>query len=236
MDVDTPDLDYLIANKIRMKLLRIIDQEIQNQIYKFQINNKFLDQLYINFEEIYTQEETENYFQFNEKSTPIFPELKHYPKKSAPLNSFIHSNIYSNNTLQTEEIKNNKKHYSLNYLRFWNPTICYNNKKYLLKKKSKISSTMIIYPKQKTDGKFLKNLCENLKIIPKKHKSGNSSKHCIKRNKNYIKFKSANKVDYKENVNRRISFFSSASNEIHEKIPIKINQRKSLFAIENAQK
>ena len=237
MDEDNQDLEYLIANKIRMKLLKLIDQEIQNQKEKFQIKDNCKNQLLsINFEETYSQEENENYFEVNEKSIPILPELKKYPKRSAPLQKYI----YSNNIIQKETIENSKKHYShrsLNHFPLYNNTICYKHKKYLLKRDPKISSTMIIYPKLKNDEKFLKYYCESLKIIPKKNKSGNSSRNCNKKNKDFILYKSTNKINSKSKLNRMSSLVLTSPNKKSDnKSPVKTNRRKSLFAIGNIRK
>ena len=234
MESKITNQNYLTANKIRMKLLILIDTEIHNQKDKFLLKNQEQDQLCINFEEAYSQEEAENYIIFNEKSNPLIIEMKQFPKKSAPLKSFI----YYYNNLQSEKIKNKKRNYSSNSFQALNTTISYNNKKYSVKRDTKLSSTMIIHHKLKTDSKFfLKNLCENLKIIPQKQKTRNSSKQAVKKNYNCINYKPVGKINSnKINAKRRSSFASSFSDKKSDKIPIKPKQRKSLFVIESDKK
>ena len=231
METNFLNRNYLIANKIRMKLLILIDTEIQNKKNKFLLKDQEQNKLYINFEETYIQEERKNYFTFNEKSKPLLTEINHNTKKLSPTRAFI----YSKNNSQSEQIGNKNKKYSSNNIQFLNTAIFYNNKNYLLKRNSKISSAITIYQKQKTDKQFLKNLCDNLKITPKKQKARNISKH-FKNNNNYVKYRSTWKIIYLEKENRRNSFGSTSPNKNKDKISIKPNPRKSLFAIRNGEK
>ena len=229
METNIPNKHYLIANKIRTKLLLFIDTEIQNQKHKFLLKNQEQNQIYINFEETYIQKEEKNFFSFSEKSKPLLTEINKNSKKSNPNNAFICSNKNS----QSETIGNKNKSCSSNNFQFFNTNICYHNKKYLLKRNSKISSAMIIKRKQKIDDQFLKNICENLKITSKKQKPQNIHKNIFKNNNNFIKYRSARKIICIEKENRRNSFASTSPNKKVDKISIKSKPRKSLFAVGN---
>ena len=229
METNNLNKNYLIANKIRTKLLILIDTEIQNQKHKFILKNQEQSQIYINFEETYTQKEKKNYFTFNEKSKPLLTEINQNSKKQSSNNAFT----YPNKNSQSNIIGNKNKSYSSNNFQFFSSNICYNNKKYLLKRNSKISSAMIVNRKQKTDDQFLKNMCKNLKIISKKQKPQNINKNFFKNNNKYIKYRSARKIICIEKEKRRNSFASMSPNKNVDKISIKPKPRKSLFAVGN---
>ena len=174
-----------MANKIRTKLLLFIDQEIQSKIkqkklfYNLQNEEQKNIILYPHTDEIYSQHQNTHFVSFSnfeEKTSKNDIKLKKIRRNSRQsISTCLATPINKDVSFKSRESKNISVCYgnSICKKNFYNYTLAYNNiiniKKncYSIKKVLKPSSTFQIYKKQKTDKKYLKKLCNSLKIIKK---------------------------------------------------------------------
>ena len=188
------NISYITTNKIRTKLLLFIDKEIRTKktnTLKI-IKNAQSDSVhYIKFEETFSQndpdkiyfsfcQEHKNFIKFNKPTNKyitnhqnhitnknIIPKYKihHcslYPKNNPEKNNtanltFIHENKYRNYDLKSNIIINLK------------------GKVYHIKSAKKISSVIEISDKPENDERYLKKLCNSLKIMKFKKNTKRSS-------------------------------------------------------------
>ena len=171
------------ANKIRSKLLLFTDQEIQSKIKQ----NKLKDNL-----EKYQKIKLCQYYikTYSYQTNTVFmsclnmsdlSNLKKRKKTTNSENSFSTCEITpSSKNLLTESGENLfNVHYlnsSLQKNSSYYSRIFFRQKCYSIKRDLKPSSTFQIYKKPKTDKKYLKNLCDSLKIPSKKNAMFSSSK------------------------------------------------------------
>ena len=174
-----------IANKIRTKLLLFIDQEIQSKIkqkklfYNPQLEEKRSTILYSNINKMYSNHENTFYISFAKFKDKI-------SKNQIKLKKNRHSSQESLSTcfatsktkakiFQNRNLKNIPVYYGspTKKINIHNDLLSFNNiinikeNFYAIKKELKLSSTFQIYKKPKTDKKYLKKLCDSLKIMKK---------------------------------------------------------------------
>ena len=165
---------YLKNNRIRSKLLLIIDNEIQSKIKQKNLNIKFnYDEetpIKICFEETFIQEQVNKYdFSYsniskNKKNDNLD---KSFPTTDDSLNK-----VNQNSRQKGGEIIHSKTFFKQNNHpnKILNNSIYFNKKIYSIKHLSRQSSTFLILPKQKNAIEYLKTLCNNLKICKKEKK------------------------------------------------------------------
>ena len=181
-----PNFTYVsTANEIRTKLLLFVDKEIQSKIKqkKLYYNPQYEEQrnniLYSNINKTYFHHENTFFIsssKFEEKASNKEKKLEQIHQRSQKtISTCFDTSAPKDLLFQSENLKNipvcygnqtGKKNF--NYIFFpSNNIININEKVYSIKKVLKPSSTFQIYKKQKTDIKYLKNLCNSFKIIKK---------------------------------------------------------------------
>ena len=158
---------YYKNNRIRTKLLLLIDNEIQSKIkqnnknlkYKYEDENFFK----ISFEETFIQNQN-NKFDF---CSSVILKSKKYDNSGK---SFLTTDDSTNKINEKSQEKErdsihsktlSKKYNSSNKL--LNNVIHFHKKIYSIKNISRQSSTFLILPKQKNGFEYLKNLCNSIK-------------------------------------------------------------------------
>ena len=159
---------YFRNNQIRMKLLLLIDNEIQSKIkqsnqklkFKYEDGNLFK----INFEETFIQKRINKY---DFPSSKILKTKKNnYSDKSF---SIIDGSSNKINEKQQQKKRANNDNRTLSKKsnhqnKILSDNIFFHKKIYSIKNLSKQSSTFLILPKQKKGVEYLKALCNNIKI------------------------------------------------------------------------
>ena len=166
---------YCKINRIRTKLLLLIDSEIQSKIkqnhrnlkYKYEDENLFR----VSFEETFIHKQDIKY----DFSSSIILNSKKIDNSGK---SFLTTEDSTNKITEKsqEKEKNNIRSKTLskecnNSNKLINNVICSRKKIYSIKNITKQSSTFLILSKQKNGAKYLKNLCNNIKICKNSKKS-----------------------------------------------------------------
>ena len=161
------------ANKIRTKLLLFIDKEIQTKIKQKKLfyNPQHEDQrnavLYSNRNKMYSHQENRPFISslFEEKNLKNEAGLKKIKHNfQLPITNRSLHPIFQIKVCYRSKVGKKKLH---KHCFSFNNTINVKDSSYSIKKVQKPSSTFQIYKKPKTDKKYLKNLCNSLKIIKK---------------------------------------------------------------------
>ena len=157
---------YSKYNRIRAKLLLFIDSEIQSKIKHQKLKFNCEDEIKISFEETFIQKQIDKY---------DFSSSKILKTKIDNSNKTISTNVESSKKIT--EKPHHKKRSNVHSKTFTkegnhpnkllNDTIRFNQKFYSIKNVTKQSSTFLILPKQKNATRYLKTLCNNLKIRSK---------------------------------------------------------------------
>ena len=154
---------YSKYNQVRSKLLLFIDNEIQSKIKQNNQNVKFncASKIEISFEETFTQKQIDKYdFSF---SNILKPKKKDSSNKSFSTNDNS-SNKITNKSFQKVRGSNHSKILETHPSKIFNDSICINKKFYSIKNLPKQSSTFYILNNQKKAEKYLKTLCNSLKM------------------------------------------------------------------------
>ena len=181
-----PNFTYVsTANEIRTKLLLFVDKEIQSKIKqkKLYYNPQYEEQrnniLYSNINKTYFHHENTFFIsssKFEEKASNKEKQLEQIHQRSQKtISTCFDTSAPKDLLFQSENLKNIPVCYgnqtckkNFNYIFFpSNNIININEKVYSIKKVLKPSSTFQIYKKQKTDIKYLKNLCNSFKLTKK---------------------------------------------------------------------
>ena len=154
---------YSKYNQVRSKLLLFIDNEIQSKIKQNNQNLRFncASKIEISFEETFTQKQVDKY-DFSLSNT-IKTKKKHNSNKSFSTNDNS-SNKISNKSFQKERGSSHSKILETHPSKIFNTNISINKKFYSIKNLPKQSSTFYILSNQKKAEKYLKTLCNSLKI------------------------------------------------------------------------
>ena len=167
---------FFKANKVRTKLLLFIDQEIQFKIKNNELKNNILKydktKFCQNHVKTYTYQPNQIFlFSMNMFDFSNFKKEKKIADSKKSF-STCEDTPESNNILTQPEENLFNIHYlnsSLNKKTSYYDNILFRKKYYSIHQKSKHSSTFQIYEKPKADKKYLKNLCNSLKIPSKEH-------------------------------------------------------------------
>ena len=172
------------ANEIRTKLLLFIDKEIQTKIkqkklfYNPQNKEQKNITLYSSINKMYSNQQNKFFISFNKFEKKISKNevivKKNRRKSQQSISTYFASPITNDKQFQNGNVKNfsvyhgnpEGKRNSQNYY-LYNNIINIKKNRYSIKKLQKPTSTFQIYKKPKTDRKYLKNLCNSLKIINK---------------------------------------------------------------------
>ena len=194
---------YCKNNRVRTKLLLLIDNEIQSKIKQnnLKLKYKYEDETLfrMNFEETFIQKQINKYYfssskiletgKKNENSDKSLSTDDGSSNKGAEKS---YQNGRNNNHCRTVHKKGNRTNKLLDN------SINFHKKMYSIKNLSKQSSTFLILPKQKNAAKYLKTLCNNLKICKNYKKTVKQTK-AININIKSNDFSSDKKVAIKSN-------------------------------------
>ena len=204
---------YKKANKIRMKLLLFIDNEISLKKQKSSYSNQFVKKEHKNCQAEINFEETFCHSFKNETHLISSSDETTYSKSSTTCQSSRISNKSHENYY-----KNNQKIISDNYfIKQKNEEAIYIiNKKYTIKPTKRISSVISVYENEKKNKanpkKYLKKLCNNLKIHKKpKDFKLNKFNNFRAKTKKYVSLEK--KLNCRENIKRPSYFLIDTSNK-----------------------
>lgn len=178
---------FFVANKIRTKLLLYIDQEIQSKIKQNKLKNNLqkYDKTKFSKKNVKTYTYQPNIIFMSSINFFDFSNSKNTKNRKSSNKSCSTCEITPNDYNILSQSKNNlvSVHNSglvdSNKISYHN-IIYFHKKYYSIKRNLKHSSTLQIYKKPKTDRKYLKKLCDSLKISAKKNTLSSFNKNGCK--------------------------------------------------------